>query len=50
MVRSSLRYASNKHWGRIIGQMRDIYTAPTVEAAEARFSEFATSGSRRILR
>jgi putative transposase len=41
MVRNSLRYASKKHWGRITGQMREIYTAPTVEAAEARFTEFA---------
>jgi putative transposase len=41
MVRNSLRYASKKHWGRITSQMREIYTAPTVEAAEARFGEFA---------
>ena len=41
MVRNSLRYASKKHWGRITQQMREIYTAPTVEAAEARFAEFA---------
>jgi len=41
MVRNSLRYASKKHWGRITAAMREIYTAPTVEAAEARFAEFA---------
>ena len=41
MVRNSLRYASKKHWGRITAQMREIYTAPTVEAAESRFAEFA---------
>jgi transposase-like protein len=41
MVRNSLRYASKKHWGRITAAMREIYTAPTVEAAEARFQEFA---------
>ena len=41
MVRNSLRYASKKHWGRITAPMREIYTAPTVEAAEARFAEFA---------
>ncbi|MFN8221741.1 MAG: IS256 family transposase [Gaiellales bacterium] len=41
MVRNSLRYASRKHWQRITGQMREIYTAPTVEAAETRFAEFA---------
>jgi transposase-like protein len=41
MVRSSLRYASKKHWARITQAMREIYTAPTVEAADARFAEFA---------
>lgn len=41
MVRNSLRYASKKHWARITAQMREIYTAPTVEGAEARFAEFA---------
>jgi putative transposase len=41
MVRNSLRYASKRHWGKITPQMRAIYTAPTVEAAEASFAEFA---------
>jgi transposase-like protein len=41
MVRNSLRYASKKHWGHITRQMRTIYTAPTVPAAEAAFGEFA---------
>ena len=41
MVRNSLRYSSKKHWARITAAMREIYTAPTVEAAEARFAEFA---------
>ena len=41
MVRNSLRYASKKHWAQITREMREIYTAPTVEAAEARFAEFA---------
>lgn len=41
IVRNSLRYASKKHWSRITSQMRAIYTAPTVEAAETRFAEFA---------
>lgn len=41
MVRNSLRYASKKHWGAITRQMRQIYTAPTVEAAEAHFAAFA---------
>jgi putative transposase len=41
MVRNSLRYASKAHWGQITREMRAIYTAPTVEAAEVRFGEFA---------
>jgi transposase-like protein len=41
LVRNGLRYASRKYWAKISGEMRDIYTAPTVEAAEARFNEFA---------
>jgi putative transposase len=41
MVRNSLRYASRKHWKQITTSMREIYTAPTVEAAETRFAEFA---------
>jgi len=41
MVRNSLRYSSKKHWSRITTAMREIYTAPTVEAAETRFADFA---------
>lgn len=41
MVRNSLRYASKKHWPAITRQMREIYTAPTVPAAEAAFEAFA---------
>jgi len=41
LVRNGLRYASRKYWAKISQEMRDIYTAPTVEAAEARFEEFS---------
>lgn len=41
MVRNSLRYASKKHWQTIVKEMRQIYEAPTVEAAEAAFTEFS---------
>jgi putative transposase len=41
LVRSSLRYTSKKHWGQVCREMREIYTAPTVDAAQARFDEFA---------
>jgi transposase-like protein len=35
------RYAAKKHWSRISRELREIYTAPTPDAAEARFGEFA---------
>ena len=41
LVRNSLRYASKKNWSAITGKLREVYTAPTVAAAEARFAEFA---------
>jgi transposase-like protein len=47
LVRSSLRFTSKKYWGPICREMREIYTAPTVEAAEARFDEFADTWAQR---
>jgi putative transposase len=41
LVRSSLRYTSKRHWGQVCREMREIYTAPTLDAAEVRFAEFA---------
>ena len=41
LVRSSLRYTSKKHWGQVCREMREIYTAPSLQAAEVRFGEFA---------
>jgi putative transposase len=41
LVRNSLRYASKKHWSTITRQLRTIYTAGTVQAAEERFADFA---------
>jgi len=41
LVRNSLRYASKRHWQQITRQMRQIYTAPTVPAAEEHFAAFA---------
>jgi putative transposase len=41
LVRNSLRYASKAHWTKITAGLRAVYTAPTVAAAEARFTEFA---------
>jgi len=36
-----LRYLSKKYWGAITRAMCDIYTAPTLLAAEALFNDFA---------
>ena len=41
LVRNSLRYASKKYWAQITKALREIYTAPTVDAAQARFQEFS---------
>ncbi|MFG3291104.1 IS256 family transposase [Streptomyces sp. NPDC048179] len=40
MVRNSLKYASTKHWSQIAKELRQVYTAATVDAAEQRFAEF----------
>lgn len=47
LVRSSLRFTSRKYWGPICREMREIYTAPTIDAAEARFAEFADTWAER---
>jgi transposase-like protein len=41
LVRSSLRYTSKKDWGPVCRELSEIYTAATVDAATARFAEFA---------
>lgn len=41
LVRNSLRYASKKHWGPICKQLREIYTAPSISAAQVCFEGFA---------
>ncbi len=41
LVRNSLRYASRKYWATITKQLRRIYEAPTVAAAETAFEDFA---------
>jgi putative transposase len=41
LVRSSLRYASKADWGKITAELKGVYTAATVAAAEQRFAEFA---------
>jgi transposase-like protein len=39
LIRATLRYASRKYWDHLAGDLRRIYTAPTVEAAWAAFEE-----------
>lgn len=41
LVRNTLRYVSKKYWTTITREMREIYTAPSLPAAEALFGEFA---------
>jgi transposase-like protein len=41
LVRNSLRFASKKHWPQITKALKGIYTAPSLDAAETRFAEFA---------
>ncbi len=41
LVRNTLRYVSKKYWSQITREMREIYTAPLLPAAEALFVEFA---------
>lgn len=41
LVRNSLRYSSRQHWQKITAQLRRIYTAATIEAAQMEFDDFA---------
>jgi transposase-like protein len=43
LVRNSLRYASKKHWAQITRELREIYTAPSMGAAEVSFDAFAAT-------
>lgn len=40
LVRNSLRYSNRRDWQAITPALRAIYTAPTIDAAQARFDEF----------
>jgi len=39
LIRATLRYASRRYWDQLAGDLRRIYSAPTVEAAWAAFEE-----------
>lgn len=43
---ASLRYASKRHWQPITRAVREIYNAPTLEAAGASFADFAQAWRR----
>jgi len=43
LVRNSLRYASKKYWAQISRDLKQVYHAPTVAAAESEFETFAAS-------
>ena len=43
LVRAAIKYTSKRYWGQICREMREIYTAPTLDAAETRFDEFAAT-------
>lgn len=43
LVRLSLRYASKADWGKITAELKGVYAAATVAAAEARFAQFAAT-------
>nr|WP_220126837.1 transposase [Actinomadura madurae] len=47
MVRSSLRYASKAHWSRLTKDLREIYTAPSEDAAQQRFADFEAEWGER---
>ena len=47
LVRSSLRFTARKYWGPVCREMREIYTAPTLAAAQARFEAFAAEWEER---
>ncbi len=41
LLRNTFKYAARQDWDKISKQIRPVYEAATVEAAEARFEEFA---------
>jgi putative transposase len=43
LVRNSLRYAGKQHWSKISADLKKVYTAPTVAAAQTAFEDFATT-------
>jgi len=46
LIRNTFRYASRKYWDQISREMKPIYTAPTVQAAETALDDFLDSWGR----
>ena len=43
LVRAAIKYTSKKYWAQVCREIREIYTAPSLDAAETRFAEFAAT-------
>ena len=41
LLRNTFRYAARQHWDAVAKALKPVYTAPTAQAAEDRFLEFA---------
>ena len=47
LMRNTLRYTTKQDWGKISKMLKNVYHAPTPEAAEAKFAEFRESWGAR---
>ena len=43
LIRNTFRYASRRYWEQMARDLRPVYTAPTEQAAAARFDEFTAA-------
>ncbi|MGQ0631946.1 MAG: IS256 family transposase [Sporichthyaceae bacterium] len=47
LVRNSLRYTQRRDWKQVASELKEVYTAPSVEAAEFQFECFAEQWGKR---
>ncbi|MGH6654124.1 MAG: IS256 family transposase [Actinocrinis sp.] len=47
LMRNTFRYTSKQDWGKIARDLKNVYQAPTAEAAEAEFAEFREAWGQR---
>jgi putative transposase len=45
LIRNTFRYASRKYWDQISRELKPVYSAPTIAAAETARDEFLDSGA-----